>query len=187
METEVIVRLLLIYIHLMLCVFALHDVLVNDWKVLRRQLRPDELATLHRRVVWLLSGLWLTGLAVAAIDLGFDPTQLADAPKTVAKLATVGVLSVNGLLLRYWCFPRIWRIEELGAAEVALVTAAGAMSTASWLMASFLGVARPLRDAPGLLHLYGAVLAAAVVVAVALSPLLRRRLALISANGWVER
>lgn len=185
MGLESIARLLLIYAHLILCVFALHEVLVSDWNVLWRKIKPYTLDLTHQRLVWLLSGLWLTGLAVASIDLGFDPGQLSGKPKLVAKLVTVGVLSANGFLLYHWCFPRIERLQELGAVETSLVMAAGATSTASWLMAAFLGVAKSLQDARqiGLLELYGIVLAVAIVVSVAVGALLRRRLALPSSSG----
>lgn len=184
MDLESITRLLLIYIHLLLCVFALHEVLVNDWKVLRHALRPEDLAAMHRRVTWLLSGLWLSGLSVAAIDIGLDLGQLGGKPKLVAKLVTVVVLSLNGVLLARWCFPRIRRVEAIGAFEAALVMAAGATSTASWLTAAFLGVAKPLTDAPvaALLLLYGVVLILAVGVAVALGAHWRRRPALASGD-----
>lgn len=181
MSAEALLRLLLVYAHLLFCVFALRDILVNDWKVLRRMLHPDELRPLHRRVTWLLSGLWATGAPIAAIDLEMDPSQIVEKPKIVAKFVAVGVLTLNGWVLKHFCFPRIGRLEALGRAELALVMAAGATSTASWLMAAFLGVARPLQDANvGFLALYGGVVATTVLGAVVISPWIRKRAGLAS-------
>lgn len=170
LEWQQISRLALIYVHLMLCVFALQAVLSNDWKVLQRKLLADELAVLHTRVSWLLSGLWMTGLAIVAIDTGFDPEQLSIKPKIQAKLVTVGVLTANALVLKHWCFPRITRLGQLGRRECLCVMVAGATSTTSWLMAPFLGTAKPLADAPLslLLGLYGLALTGAIVVTLAL-------------------
>lgn len=189
MEVKVFVRLLLIYMHLMLSVFALRDVLINDLKVLRRTIRLDDLASVHKRIVWLLSALWMTGLALVAIDTGFDPEQLADKPKILAKLFTVSVLTVNGLLLQYWCFPRIEHIEKLGVIETVLVMASGATSTASWLMAPFLGVAKPLAKTPVhlLIGMYGIEIMIAVTAAIVLGTWWRWRFKLASPNALRER
>jgi hypothetical protein len=171
MEIETFARLLLIYAHFLLSVFALRNVLSNDWKVLQRSIQFEELMSVHRQMVWLLSALWITGLSIIAIDVNFDPEQLADKPKILVKLLTVGVLTGNGLLLYYWCFPRIINIGKLGMAEVILVMSSGAVSTASWLMATFLGIAKPLATAPVefLLGLYGIKMMLAVMVAALLA------------------
>lgn len=176
MNLSSLAGMILIYAHLLLCVFALHEVLVGDVRFLRRTLRVEELMKLHRRVAWLLSGLWLTGVAAAMLDVGFDPTLLGEKPKTLIKLMTVGVLTVNGFLLRYWCFPRIDRLGELGIFEMGVVISAGAVSTSSWLLAAFLGVADQLRSAPftQLLAFYASVLTAALVGAMLLATWWRR-------------
>ena len=100
-------RLLLVFAHLLLCAFALQRLLVTDWRVLRARLGPDELAATHRVMVVLLAGLWASGVALAAIDLGVDAARLAAEPKLACKLLVVGALTANGVLLRAYCFPRV--------------------------------------------------------------------------------
>jgi hypothetical protein len=165
-------RLLLLFVHLLLCAFALQRVLSTDLRVLRGNLQPDELAATHRVVLRLLAGLWLSGLALASIDLGFDPTLLAGRPKLACKLATAGALTANGVLLRRYCFPRLVSGQRLARAEATLVVCAGAVSTSTWLLAAFLGIARPLQawPLPALLALCGGVVGGAVVVALVVVP-----------------
>jgi hypothetical protein len=171
MDLEVIAKVALVYVHLLLCVFALREILVADWQLLRRGLRARQMNWLHRRITVLLIGLWVTGLAIVAMDTGFEPARLAEQPKLLAKLVVVIVLSLNGVLLRRWCFPRIGQLPALPTGERLVVLMAGAASTASWLFAAFLGTARPLRDAPlpTLMLAYGVLLVLAALAALALA------------------
>jgi uncharacterized membrane protein YidH (DUF202 family) len=159
MDLETVARVVLVFAHLLLCVFALREVLVADWQLLRRGLRARQMQWLHRRVGALLIGLWITGLA------------LAEQPKLLLKLLVVAVLTLNGVLLHRWCFPRVGRLPGLPFGERLAVLMAGAASTASWLVAAFLGTARPLKAMPlaSLLLAYGAVLALAALAAAALA------------------
>jgi hypothetical protein len=156
-------RLLLVYAHLMLCVFALHEVLVGDWRLLRGRVRAEDLAWTHRALCWLLAGLWLTGLGT-----GGDPARLAEFPKTGAKLVTTVVLTLNGVLLWRWGLSRALQLQALRRRERAAVLAAGATSTAGWLAAAFLGVAKPLKDLPATLLLQGVAVVLLAGLAVAL-------------------
>lgn len=176
MDLIAISRLLLVYLHLLLCVFALQSVLSTDARVLRERIDSRSLLLVHRRLVRLLGGLWLSGLAIAAIDLGFDASLIANAPKTIGKLCAVGVLTANGLLLRHWCLPRLAGPSAVGSAEYLAIMVCGAVSTASWLMAAFFGVARPLQQwsAAACVSLYVAVLVLATAAALMLGVALRR-------------
>jgi len=176
-DTTTLLRLALVYAHLLLCVFALHEVLSADWKVLCRRMDAPALARVEHRLVWLLGGLWATGLLIIGLDVGADLTAVTGNPKLLAKLACVCVLTLNGVVLRRFCFPRIAAARVLGRLEGAAVMACGAVSTASWLSAAFFGVARPLKQwQPGqTLGLYVAVLTAAVTVAVALGLFAQQR------------
>lgn len=161
------IRLVLVYAHLLLCVFALHRVLVTDWRLLQDRVRHREMKRAHRQLVWLLAALWASGLAIVALDTGLHLVQLAARPKLLVKLLCVALLTLNGLLLRVWCFPRLSRRASLGGGEAAFLVVCGAFSTTSWLMAAFLGVARPLQSWPlsQTLVLYGGVMALALPVA----------------------
>jgi len=177
-DTPTLLRLALVYAHLLLCVFALHEVLSADWKVLRRRIDAAALAGVERRLLVLLGGLWATGLSIIFIDCGTDLARIADNPKLLAKLATVCVLTLNGVVLRHFCFPRIAGAQTLGRLEAAAVMVFGAISTSSWLSAAFFGIARPLKQwHPGqTLGLYIAVLTASITVAIALGLALKQPL-----------
>lgn len=165
-------RLLLLYAHLLLCVFALYTVLNTDWQLLRSRISAKHLLQAHRRVVLLLAGLWISGLAIVAVD---GLAQMGTNPKLLAKLVCVSLLTLNGLLLRHWCFPRLVSSRPLQRAESWALMSCGAVSTTCWLMSGFYGIARPLALwSPGenLLLLWAA-LAVAVPVALALSSRLR--------------
>lgn len=163
-------RLMLLYLHLLFSVFALQRVLATDWQVLRGTLRAEELWATHRLLVKLLAALWLSGLALAAIDLGFNPLAIVDRPKLATKFVVVSVLTVNGAFLRWWCFPRLLAGKPMATSEELVVTYAGAVSTVSWMSAAFFGIARPLADWPlaRVLSLYGLALGGAILVALVL-------------------
>ncbi len=149
-------RLALLFAHLLACVFALHDVLQADWRLLRGSLGREDLDAVRRRVHRSLLALWITGLAIAAVDLGGAPAMLAAKPKIAAKLAVVLALTINGLALNRHAFPLLASGRRLDGASLRWLMACGALSSGSWLFAAFLGLARPLAQVPltDLLQLY---------------------------------
>lgn len=165
-------RLLLVYGHLLLCAFALVEVLSADWRLLHMQISARLLRRTHRHIVWLLAGLWVSGAAIVAVD---GLPVLANG-KLVAKLTCVSLLTVNGVFLRCWCLPRLVNDRPLRRAESWVLMSCGATSTTCWLMAGFYGVARPLASfSPAFnLLLLGAALAVAWAVALMLSTRLRQ-------------
>lgn len=175
MELAVWARVGLLFVHLLLCAAALHLVLSTDLRVLRRRVSAGTMHRVHRvhrRLALLLAGLWLSGAAVVLHDYGADLSQVLQHPKLLTKLACVSLLTLNALVLRFYALPRISRLQPLAALETHVLAVTGAVSTASWLMAAFLGLARPLADWPvgQALGLYGAVLGAAVGVALLVCP-----------------
>lgn len=166
------VRLLLVYTHLLLCGYALYVVVRTDLVVLRRRIGATTMGRIHLRMVQLLGGLWATGIAIVMIDLGPDLSQLFHQPKLLAKFACVTVLTLNAVLLRHYCFPRLVAERRLDRTELAVVAGAGAVSTASWLMAAFIGVAKPMAQwqPSQAVGLYVVVLLAAVLVAQFIGP-----------------
>jgi len=177
LEPIAALRLALLYSHLLLCVFALHIVLSTDRRVLRKRIGAAQLMAVHRRVLLLLTGLWLTGLGIVGLDLAGRFVDVAQHPKLAAKLLCVCVLSLNAFALRYYCFPRLVAERRLGVGEVAILMTCGAVSTASWLAAAFFGLARPLQtwSLGATTGLYALMLATAVPVALWLGPRLARR------------
>ena len=172
MGLDTALRLLLLYAHLLLCVFALYTVLNTDWRLLRGRISAKHLLQAHRRVVLLLAGLWLSGISIVALD---GLAQMGSNPKLLAKLVCVSLLTLNGLLLRHWCFPRLISNRPLQRAESWALMSCGAVSTSCWLMSGFYGIARPLALwTPGQnLLLLWAALAVALPVALGLSGRLR--------------
>ena len=165
-------RLALLYVHLLACVLALHTVLSTDWRLLNARINAKQLLHAHRRVVWVLAALWLTGGAIVALD---GLAQLQNNPKLIAKILCVGLLTLNGVLLRLWCLPRLVGERPLSRTEACVLMASGALSTTCWLMAGFYGIARPLVDwtVQENLLLLGAALAVSLPVALSLQGRLR--------------
>ena len=168
-------KMMLVFAHLLLCVFALHRILSTDWKLLRGGIGASGLRRAHREVLALLVGLWITGLVLAGIDLGWETSNLAHKPKLAAKLLCVVVLTLNGVLLRLWCFPRLVSQRPLARVEAMALMSCGAVSSASWMMAAFFGIARPMQSwsLAQCMGVYGLALAMAVPVALLLEGRLR--------------
>lgn len=180
MDASALLRTGLLYAHLLLCVFALQLVLSTDWQLLRARISARALNSAQRKVAWLFAALWLSGLAIVALDTGMDPTLIASKPKLLAKLVAVSILTLNGALLRWWCFPRLVSEQPLGRTEAAVLMCSGAVSTTSWLIAAFYGIARGLDwSAEQHLTLYAVALAGAMVLALPLAQRLH--------EGRVER
>ncbi len=172
MDLHTALRLALLYAHLLACVLALHTVLSTDWRLLNSRINARQLLHAHRRVVWVLCALWLSGGAIVALD---GLAQLQSNPKLIAKIVCVSLLTLNGMVLRIWCLPRLVSERPLTRAEACVLMACGAISTTCWLMAGFYGIARPLvgwtvQENLGLL---GVALALALPVALSMQGRLR--------------
>jgi hypothetical protein len=89
--------------------------------------------------------LWVSGLTLVIIGRIGDPNYLMN-QKLWAKIAVVAVLTLNGLALHHFSFPRVVSgggVIGLSVLEQIAVVSTGATSTVSWLFACYLGVARP--------------------------------------------
>ena len=158
-------RLLLLYAHLLLSMLALARVLSADLGLVTGKLSQEMLhATVHS-IVWLLLGLWVSGLAIIWLDTGFDPALLAERSKLVFKLVSVTVLTLNGALLHRLAFPVLMSDEPLNLRKSMLLAITGSLSTLHWLLAAFIGVSKPLGKLPlELLLLSYAILCVATIV-----------------------
>lgn len=159
-------RVMLLVLHQVAFALALSAVLRGDWMFLRsRRLHPVVLRAVASRVLVSLALLALTGAGVVWLDTGFAWHRMLASPKLMAKLSVVAVMLANGMLLHAWAFPRLFSQRPAGAGTVAAICACGAVSTTSWLYATFLGVARPLAvplGYSGFMALYAAALVLAV-------------------------
>ncbi|HLM52709.1 MAG TPA: hypothetical protein VK325_03740, partial [Pseudoxanthomonas sp.] len=137
-----ILRLALLYSHLLLCAFTLQRVLSEDWRLLVSQVDATRLKDTLLVMPFLLAGLWVTGLAIAAIDTHLSWAEFAAKPKLQAKLVCLCVLTANGWALHHKVFKRLSNPRRIDAKTALVFGGLGAISTSSWLFAAFLGIAR---------------------------------------------
>lgn len=122
--------------------------------------------------------LWCTGILLVVNDTGLDVTVLEQMSKLQLKLVVVTALTLNGLLLHFVSFPLVVKRRNLTLFESLLISVTGAISTSHWLLAAFVGVARPIGEWPlkSLLSGYMLLTMVAVVAGIVISPWIRRQL-----------
>jgi hypothetical protein len=166
MDPLLLMRQAALFAHTVSFAVALGAVLREDLALLRlRQVHVARLAATARVLTGALAVLWVSGLALVALTVGTDLQALLANPKLVAKLLVVSALTLNGLAIHRLAFPML---QQPHGASAALPLMLGAFSTASWLVAAFIGVSRPLAASLHLSHylaLYGAALLVALAVA----------------------
>ncbi len=173
------VRMMLLYAHLIIVVFALAQVLVADYRIVTGSFEKSALQHKAALLAKLLMGLWVSGLAIIYIDTGFAVELLFANSKLMVKLICVAVLSLNGLLIHYIAMPAIFSEKRISTNLILFTSALGGISSSHWLMAAFIGTSTPLgRFQFGeLLAMYGLVTVGAVISSVALYKFQR---------GWIE-
>jgi hypothetical protein len=159
----------LLFVHVIVFAMTLAAVLREDLRLLTTR-RIDAPRLLHtaRAVSIGLSALWASGLMLVAIDAAASAGPWLPSAKLQAKLIVVGVLTLNGWALHAWVFPRLWGGDVRIDGRFWPAAALGAISSASWVTASFVGVARvvsPWLSLAGFMALYGAVVAVCVALA----------------------
>ena len=174
-------RLILIYGHLLLCAFAITMVLYTDLRIVAGSFTRHGLQKAAHLIAWILFGLWITGLSIIYLDTGFDPEILVTKSKLLFKLLTVVVLTINGIVLHKISFPVIFSNRPLRLRESMLLAVTGSLSTSHWLLAAFVGVAKPLGRIPldSLLIFYSFYCSMTILIALMFIPSLRQRL-----NDW---
>jgi hypothetical protein len=169
MDTRTLIHQLVLFAHLIAFAIAFSAVLREDLSMLKaRHIDVQRLARTARTLTGALITLWVTGLGLMVFDLGWDARTLLVSPKPAAKLVVVLALTANGLALHTLAFPmlRSGRAQQRGAATVPVVL--GAISSASWLGASFIGASRliaPAMHFSDFMALYAALLVGAIGVA----------------------
>src|SRR5450432_4846873 len=143
MEVTVLARQALLYGHIIAFALALAAVIKEDVHLLRaRRIDSASLLSTSKFVKWLLLALWVTGVPMVMMDIGTDVSLLLDKPRLLAKLIVVGALTLNGILLHLVAFPMITGKPRNPNKAAAVAVTLGAVSTASWLYASFVAVSR---------------------------------------------
>ena len=143
MEVTVIAQQTLLYGHIVAFALALATIIKEDVHLLRAK-RIDS-ASLHATsnlVKWLLLALWVTGVPMVMMDIGTDVSLLLGKPKLITKLIVVGALTLNGILLHFVAFPMLTGKTRNPNKAATIAATLGAVSTTSWLYASFVAVSR---------------------------------------------
>lgn len=169
MDIITLMRQGVLFAHLVAFAIALSAVLREDAALIKaRRIDLPRLAATARTLTTALAALWATGLALVAFDVGLDAQALAASPKLAAKLCVVSALTANGLALHYLAFPMLRRSPPGQRFGLTVPVVLGAVSTASWLYASFIGASRlvaPSMSFTDFMAIYGALLAGAIAVA----------------------
>lgn len=162
----------LVFLHLLAMAVAVGKMLEYDARFLRLAAIPPtperQSALVHTKAVmnWSLLVLWLTGLALVAWGR-YESAGYLNNPKLWIKVATVCCLTLNGWLMHRLAFPLLQRGDaflDLPLRQAMGLTCFAAISSVSWLYASFLGIARSWNHSARLsdmLTLYLALLIAA--------------------------
>ncbi|AOE86465.1 hypothetical protein [Pseudomonas sp. TCU-HL1] len=153
--TKELVRLAVVYAHLIACCVAVGLVLTSDLAMARQLLRgddsahcrPSHLESLQRTISLALLMLWVTGAVIILLDMSVKGWTYLLNPKLQAKVLIVALLTLNGMLLHQAVLPALARAGSLlglPPAMRSLALFAGTVSAVSWFYAAMLGVGRPL-------------------------------------------
>ncbi len=143
MEISIIICQVLLFGHVIFFALAMAAILREDMRLLlSSQIDAEALSSTANAIKWLLLGLWVTGIPMVIMDIGTDLAVLLTKPKLLTKILVVTVLTVNGVLLHLLAFPMLTTVQRNPRFAATVAAILGAVSTSSWLFASFIGVAR---------------------------------------------
>ena len=176
MTWELVLRQGVLFAHLVAFAIAISTVLREDWMLIStRRIAWHRLLATARVLTISLVALWATGGALVALDVGLSFAAIGANAKLTAKLLVVLALTVNGFALHAIAFPMLRRAHRAGRKSPMTVPfLLGAVSTASWLYASFVGVARliaPSMTVSGFMAGYVLLVISSTAVALTLSRL----------------
>lgn len=153
-EAMELLRLGIIYIHLIACCVAIGLILTSDFAMIKQLLKGEgakqcreHLAHLKSVVGISLIALWISGIAIIALDASSAGMQYFMNPKLQAKISIVVLLTLNGMVLHNAVLPALQKagsLLKLSANMRHLAIFTGALSGVSWFYAALLGVGRPL-------------------------------------------
>lgn len=170
-------KTLIVYAHLLAACVAVGLLLIQDLALAKtRGGRLSESAvrelTKAADIMFVaLVLLWISGLALVLLGYLENPQQYLLNEKLWAKFTVVSVLTVNGIALHYFSFPRVISSRGLlgqPSVDQVLVVLTGAVSSVSWLFACYLGIARPWNytvDYSYVMFIYSGLLVCAFIVA----------------------
>ena len=170
-------KTLIVYAHLLAACVAVGVLLIQDLALAKSKgSRLSEMAikelTKSADIMFMaLVVLWISGLALVLVGYIDNPQQYLLNEKLWAKFTVVSVLTLNGIALHYFSFPRMISSRGLlgqPAIEQILMALTGAISTVSWLFACYLGIARNWNytvDYSFVMFIYSGLLICAFIVA----------------------
>ncbi|MBC8056928.1 MAG: hypothetical protein H7Y61_10155 [Rhizobiales bacterium] len=147
-------KLLLLFAHLLGTSLALGAIVATDIRLLRKladervRIAPPN-PFVMRLISLALLVLYATGIALVGLGLAEDPDYLAN-PKLQAKLLLVALLSVNALVLHHLTFPGLAharRVARWKFGDFMRVALPVSLSNCLWMYCAFLGIARPWNHA----------------------------------------
>jgi hypothetical protein len=150
-----LLRLGVVYVHLVACCVAIGLVLTSDIAMVRDLLKRKvftehdnaHMESLQKSVVVALIFLWVTGAAIVGIDYLEKGANYFMNPKLQAKVIIVTLLTYNGVLLHRLVLPALQKagsLLHLGFSARMMALFCGSLSAVSWMYAAMLGVGRPL-------------------------------------------
>ena len=169
-------KTLVIYAHLLAACVSIGTLLLQDlalWRSRYRVLTQDEINSLRNtaNIVFIaLVVLWATGSGLVTMGY-FENPEFFSNQKIWAKISVVIILSLNGVFLHFYSFPKIVgnkAILQLPSADQKWIGCSGALSTVSWLFACYLGIARTWNysvDYSSIMLLYAGLVFFAFIVA----------------------
>jgi hypothetical protein len=144
-------KTLIIYVHLLAACLAIGILILQDLALVKTQGRPlsnsaiMELERTAKLTFFALGALWISGLLLIVIGYMESPNNYLFNEKLWAKFTVVFVLTLNGLFLHNYSFPKVISPQGVNGLSINaqfFVLLSGAISSTSWFFASFLGIAR---------------------------------------------
>lgn len=144
-------KTLIVYVHLIAACVAVGILLMQDLVLAKTGGKPMSLYSIKelKRAAGIISValgvLWASGLTLVLIGYLDNPQEYLLNQKLWAKFTVVAVLTINGIVLHHFSFPRVASsrgVLGLSKLEKTLVILTGCISTVSWLFACYLGIAR---------------------------------------------
>jgi hypothetical protein len=170
-------KTLIVYAHLLAACVAIGILLMQDLALAKSRGKALSAAAIKDLtksadiMFAALVALWISGLALVLLGYLENPTQYLMNEKLWAKFTVVSVLTLNGIALHYFSFPRVTCARgflSTPGVEQILVVLTGAVSSVSWLFSCYLGIARPWNytvDYSYVMFIYLGILTCAFIVA----------------------
>lgn len=145
-------KTMIVYIHLIAACIAVGVIFIQDLSLAKTRGHAlplnaiNELIHAANVISLSLKVLWISGLVLVLMGFLDNPQEYLQNEKLWAKFSVVSILTLNGIALHNFSFPRVVSssgVVGLDFFEKNLVVLTGAVSTISWLFSCYLGVARP--------------------------------------------